>query len=130
MKTRKNSGLGIVLIIIGSFILLGMIGVHLGGLVPFALGLGLIYWGYKKYQQKGGLSAGSMILFIFGGLITLSGVGALIPFFIGCLLLFFGYQYMKGDQDDTDSDLHVTPNTVTPKRRSLDEEFSNIINKS
>ncbi|MCM2676663.1 hypothetical protein [Alkalicoccobacillus plakortidis] len=57
MKKRKNPGLGIVLMIIGVVILLGMIGVHLGGLVPFAIGLGLLYWGYKKYQQKGGISA-------------------------------------------------------------------------
>ncbi|TSB45783.1 hypothetical protein [Alkalicoccobacillus porphyridii] len=129
MRNRKNPGLGVVLMIIGAVMLLGMIGVHLGGLVPFAIGLGLLYWGYKKYQTKGGLSAGSLTLFILGGIMTLSGVGALIPFFIASLLLFFGYRYLKDDEEHMDGNYDSTPNSVKSKERSLDEEFAKIMNK-
>ena len=129
MKNRKNPGLGVVLMIIGAVMLLGMIGVHLGGLVPFAIGLGLLYWGYKKYQFKGGLSAGSLTLFIIGGIITLSGVGALIPFFIASLLLFFGYRYLKDDEEYMDGDFEPSSNPIKTKERSLDDEFAKIMNK-
>ncbi|MEK4564338.1 hypothetical protein MKX54_06680 [Alkalihalobacillus sp. FSL R5-0424] len=130
MGNRKNSGLGIVLMTIGVIILLGLIGVHLGGLVPLALGLALMYWGLKKYQRVGGLSAGSIALFIIGGLFALSGVGALIPFFIASLLVYVGYRYLKSDNDPDDDTSYSTYHVSEVKnKKSLDEEFNSLMNK-
>lgn len=129
MKNHKNSGLGIVLITIGVIILLGLIGVHLGGLVPLALGLALLYWGFKKYQRVGGLSVGSIFLFIIGGMFALSGVGALIPFFIASLLLFFGYRYLKSDDETNDDTSYPSYQMDVKSKKSLDEEFNSLMNK-
>ncbi|MFK3938586.1 LiaF transmembrane domain-containing protein [Alkalihalobacillus sp. NPDC078783] len=129
MGNRKNSGLGIVLMTIGVIILLGLIGVHLGGLIPLALGLALMYWGFKKYQRVGGLSAGSIVLFIIGGLFALSGVGALIPFFIASLLLYFGYRSIKSDDDSDDTSYSPYQMKDVKRKKTLDEEFNHLMNK-
>ncbi len=125
---------GILLILIGVSILLSLIGIHLGGIIGFAIGAWLLYWGYCNWKEKGKWSFSSILLLILGGLILLGGLGGMMSLLIGAALVYGGYRLVKPKQREEDfTDFHLDDipmkSSTTSTYDTIDEEFAKLMNE-
>lgn len=128
-RSVKTFG-GVLLILLGASILLGMFGIHLGGIVSLAIGAWLIYWGYSKWQEKGEASFTSVALLIIGSIIVVGGLGGIVSFLIGAALVYGGYRLLKRNDDDEllDDDRFIEAPLKTTYDL-IDEEFEKLMNE-
>ncbi len=116
---------GALLILIGASVLLSMIGIHLGGLIGLAIGAWLLYWGYSKWQEKGGWSFSSILLITLGALIVLGGLGGVMSLLVGIALIYGGYKLLKPKQEF--DEVEVDDTSLRSTYDTIDEEFSKLL---
>ncbi|TCP18633.1 lia operon protein LiaI [Scopulibacillus darangshiensis] len=97
MNWSGKALIGLVLIVLGGLTFLGMFGIHIGGLIGFAIALILIYFGVKKIKA-GHKIFGAILLFI-GGMMFLGSLPMLITVAVSVLLIYFGWKLMKKNED-------------------------------
>lgn len=114
---------GVLLILIGASLLLSMIGIHLGGLIGLAIGAWLLYWGYSKWQQKGGWSFLNIFLLTIGSLFMIGSLGGVISLLIGIALMYGGYKLLKSKQVFKDDEIVVERRSTKSTYDTIDEEF-------
>ncbi|MFC0473680.1 hypothetical protein ACFFHM_25010 [Halalkalibacter kiskunsagensis] len=118
---------GLLLILIGASVLLGMIGINLGGIIGLAIGGGLVYWGYAKWQEKGQCSFGSILLIAFGAIILLGGLGGIVSLLLGAFLVYGGYKLIQPKDKGLEVDLSKESATKHTAYDTIDEEFEKLL---
>ncbi|SFG38500.1 hypothetical protein SAMN05660649_01511 [Desulfotomaculum arcticum] len=92
---------GLILLVLGIVALLGVLGFSMGGLIPFVLGILLVYYGWKKRNQEhrftGAVLLGLGILFLIGS------IPMAVSMLVAAVLLYFGYQMLTGNEDSGSS---------------------------
>lgn len=88
---------GFILLVLGIVALLGVLGFSVVGLIPLVLGILLVYYGWKKWNQEhrftGAVLLGLGILFLIGS------IPMAISVLVAAVLLYFGYQMLTGNGD-------------------------------
>lgn len=119
MNLNGKSLAGIALVLFGAVVFFGMFGVHLGGIVAFALGIALVCYGVKKW--KNGDNVLAVIALILGVLMF----GGSLPFLIGLLFavicIYFGWKLMRKEKDDSEPTL-VYDGDMSGSGQSIDLE--------
>lgn len=87
---------GIILLIIGGSMVMGMVGIHVGGLVGLLLGLVLCYYGIKAL--KSGNKAIGVIGLIFGLMILTGSLPFLISLVLALICIYFGWKMIKKEE--------------------------------
>ncbi|GAE35685.1 hypothetical protein [Halalkalibacter akibai] len=118
---------GILLMFIGANIVLGMLGIHIGGLLGLVIGGCLLYFGYSKYKEKGKWSFGSILLGLLGAIILLGGMGGLVGLAIGALLVYGGYQLINPKKENEEKDSSRSTSSVGSTYEMIDKEFTRLI---
>lgn len=92
MAVNKKSGLAIVLIVLGSFIILNKLGLHMdlmGYLVPIAM-IGLGYVGVQNGRTKTGWLIG-----LLGGFILFCKLSGILAVLFAVSMIAFGVSILK-----------------------------------
>ncbi|WP_100406552.1 hypothetical protein [Bacillus solitudinis] len=128
MKRSGKAVGGFILILIGISLIFSLIGVHLGGLIGIALGVGGLYWGFSIYRERGRWSFSSIVLIVIGAMILFGGLGGIISLVIGAGLVYGGYRLIKPRQEE---ELDLSDDTEWAKPvstyDSIDEEFARLM---
>ncbi|HET7627526.1 MAG TPA: hypothetical protein VFK44_03960 [Bacillales bacterium] len=125
---------GIVLVAIGGMMLLGMLGIHVGGLFHFIIAGILIYFGIKKLKEHHQVSG---IILLVIGILFLAGA---IPFLFGTLIavvcIFFGWRLMKRNSFHGEpAHAYCSPRYTHEKANDIDfdsdfdKEWNDIMNR-
>ncbi|MFC7395416.1 LiaF transmembrane domain-containing protein [Scopulibacillus cellulosilyticus] len=101
MSLNFKSLVGIILLLIGAVAFLGMLGIHIGGLIPFALSVILIYYGGKKLKTSstGGQKAIGVTALIIGILMFVGLLPLLVTLAISAVLIYFGWKLIKDTKE-------------------------------
>jgi lia operon protein LiaI len=93
MKLNRHSGLALLLILFGAFILLNKIGIHTGHLMGYLFPVALIGLGWLGI--KNGKSFFGMIFMAIGGMILLFKLSWLIAIAFAIWLIYYGFSLLK-----------------------------------
>jgi lia operon protein LiaI len=110
---------GIILLLIGTSALLGLLGIHIGGIVSMAVGVLLIVYGLKQWRADREIWGG--ILIIIGVLFLVGSLPMLISLVIGAALVYAGYKLFTNDSGSKSYGPHEP--TSTPDAKPLDDPF-------
>ncbi len=117
---------GVILLVFGFSALLGLLGVHLGGLLSFVLGIFMVICGFRKWHEQSRVLGLSLL--IFGGLLLLGSVPLLLSLFIGGILVYFGFQLIRHDRDSSPSnDQSSGAVEKAPLHDPFDEEWERMM---
>ncbi|KMK75695.1 hypothetical protein [Alkalihalobacillus pseudalcaliphilus] len=121
------------LIFIGLSVILGLLGIHLGGLLGVIIGAALLYWGYSRWEETGQWSFSTIVIIALGALILFGGIGGLFSLLLGALFLYGGYRLIvskKTNPDVFESDFKEESSFKSKRKYdSFDDEFDRLMNK-
>ncbi|MDQ0340675.1 lia operon protein LiaI [Caldalkalibacillus uzonensis] len=111
--------LGLLLLLIGASALLGMLGIHVGGLISLAIGALLIAYGAKQWKAGSRIWGG--IVLGFGLLILVGSLPVVLSLLLGVALIYAGYKLITNEPD---SPSHTSPSSgYKPVDETLDDPF-------
>lgn len=98
MSGSGKSLVGIILLLLGASVFFGMFGIHLGGIIAFAIAAALIWFGVKKL--KAGHTVIGVIALIIGIMMFAGSIPFLISVVFAVICIYFGWKLIKRDNDD------------------------------
>lgn len=119
--------LGLILLLLGASALLGLLGIHVGGIISLVVGALLLAYGWKNWQEdRKGWGACLIVLGLF---FLLGSVPTLISLAIGVALVYAGYRLFTNNGDPTSfhSDDPLTTPPVKPVDDPFDEEWEKVM---
>lgn len=120
---------GVILLLIGASALLGMLGIHIGGIISMAIGVILIGYGMK--QWKAGKQVWATILLCIGILMLIGSLPMVFTLLLGAAFVYFGYKLITDDSGSGPEAPHtVPPHPHAGLNDPFDEEWEKIMKHS
>ncbi|HEU5138665.1 MAG TPA: protein liaI [Bacillales bacterium] len=125
---------GIALVLLGGWLLLGMFGVHLGGLIALLFGIVLICFGVKKLKQDHKVLG--VISLIFGFMFLGGSLPFLISLALAAVCIYFGWKLIKQERHQSEPAAAYSGDTEFMDYRnvkvedSFDREWEDFLRKN
>lgn len=93
MAMNRNTGLALILIVMGGLILLDKLGLGLGNLISIIFPIGLVVLGWLGIKSGRGVIGWPLI--IFGGILLFGQLAGLLGWIIAIALILYGVHMLK-----------------------------------
>lgn len=93
MTINRNTGLALILILLGSVILLDKIGFGIGGFMSWIFPIILLVSGFYLIKNRGGIFG--WVLIILGGIILFGKLAGLLGWLIAIVMILYGVNLLK-----------------------------------
>ena len=119
--------LGLILLLLGAATLFGLLGIHIGGITSMVVGVLLIGYGWKRWQDDH--KGWGACLMVLGLLFFVGSVPTLISLGIGVALVYAGYRLLTNRSEPTtyDPDGPVSTPPLKPMADPFDEEWEKVM---
>lgn len=98
---------GLILLLVGASALLGLLGIHIGGIVALAIGVILVGYGFKQWKE--GRPIWAAILLFLGIMVLLGSLPMVFTLLVGVLLVYFGYRLFTNEANSPPDAPHTVP---------------------
>ncbi|MVO99795.1 MULTISPECIES: LiaF transmembrane domain-containing protein [Paenibacillus] len=93
MKRNPNMGLALVLIVFGAWMILNMLGIHLGPIMSYLIPIAMVVIGYMGIKRGSKLG---WVIALFGIFALLGKMTTLFIILIAVAMIAFGVSMLKG----------------------------------